>query len=363
MSPLPSIASSSRWIVGLSLAALWSLPGAVMMLQERSYSAALGEPAAWLGLARDFLPTWWPWILFSLLAARFARRLRFEAGARARALGLHALAALSLGGAHLVWMTGYLHIVHRDGGPPDFTELLRSMLWRPWPMMELLAYAGAVAVTHVRDARAELRVRERETARLETELVRAQLGALRCQVQPHFLFNTLNAIATLLEDDPPAARRMLLGLADLLRLTLDRGEQDSVSLAEEVDWLRRYLELETERFPDRLRAEIDLPDACAHARVPPLILQPLVENALRHGLAKRRGALHLAVRARHEGELLKLSVEDDGVGLPEELHEGVGLSNVRRRVERLHLPGALRLRRRAGGGVCAELELPWETSA
>ena len=333
-----------------------------MMLQERSYSVALGEPAGWFDLARDFLPTWWPWILFSVIAARLARRWRFERGRRWGAVSWHALAVVLLGGAHLVLMTGYLHLVHRDGGPPDYLALLRSMLWRPWPTMELLAYAGVVAATWVRDARDELREREREAAVLETELVRAQLGALRCQVQPHFLFNTLNAVATLLEEDTVAARRMLLGLAELLRLTLERGERETVTLAEEFDWLRRYLALETERFPDRLSIELKLPESCGDARVPPLILQPLVENALRHGLAARRDALRLSVCARRDGSLLRLRVEDDGVGLPDELREGVGLSNVRRRVERLGRPGGLVLSERPSGGVCAELELPWDAS-
>ena len=184
------------------------------------------------------------------------------------------------------------------------------------------------------------------------------------QLQPHFLFNTLNAVTTLMHRDVDAAERMLVRLSDLLRLTIEKIGVHDVSLGEEVEFLRSYLEIEETRFRERLSVSIDVASDIMDARVPHLILQPLVENSLRHGVEKRSASTRIEVRAVRGNGNLVLTVSDEGPGLPDgfdpDKSGGMGLSNVRERLERLYGPEhALLLRNRPGGGVVATLSLPY----
>ncbi len=170
--------------------------------------------------------------------------------------------------------------------------------------------------------------------RLESRLNEAKLEALKMQLQPHFLFNTLNSISVLVHKDPDLAERVLTQLADLLRTTLSRGKQQLISLREEVSFLNQYIAIEEVRFGDRLQYKSEIEDGLWDAQVPAMILQPLVENAIKHGISKRASASQLELRGWREGERILIEVEDDGVGLPEGLkREGVGLSNTRARLE------------------------------
>jgi LytS/YehU family sensor histidine kinase len=185
------------------------------------------------------------------------------------------------------------------------------------------------------------RLRERELAasQLETQLVRADLQALKMQLQPHFLFNALHTIGSLVRTgDKDGAIRVVAGLGDLLRRVQDGGSQQEVALDQELEFVRAYLAIERIRFRDRLDVTIDVPDEVRDAVVPHLILQPLVENAIRHGIAQRRDAGRLQVRARQAGERLEVSVRDDGPGLPngQPPGGGIGLANARARLERLY---------------------------
>jgi LytS/YehU family sensor histidine kinase len=211
--------------------------------------------------------------------------------------------------------------------------------------------------------RREARERERRALVFEGELAKAQLQSLKLQLQPHFLFNTLNGIATLMHRDVATAERMVVQLGDLLRLALQDGQSESVPLERELEFLSLYLGIERMRFADRLTWEFDVPDETRIALVPHLLLHPLVENAVRHGLAPRAEQGRVRVGSRRVGDLLELVVEDDGVGLPREPREGIGLSNTRTRLERLY--GArqhLTLEPRAGGGTRVTVSLPFEAS-
>ncbi|HYE58440.1 MAG TPA: histidine kinase, partial [Rhodothermales bacterium] len=199
---------------------------------------------------------------------------------------------------------------------------------------------------------------------LEAQLAQAALASLRAQLQPHFLFNTLNAISTLLGERPVEARRALAELAELLRETLTRGETVETTLEEELDWIERYLELQSLRYGDRLRVEIEVTPGVLAALVPTMLLQPLVENALQHGITARRGTGRLRIAADRSGQALRLVVEDDGPGpvLEEERREGVGLSNTRRRLHVLYgEAGRLELCPAEGGGTASVVELPFHT--
>ena len=225
-------------------------------------------------------------------------------------------------------------------------------------------YFSVLGIEHAVFYFLEARERETQAARLSEQLAEARLGALRMQLNPHFLFNSLNAITVLLRDhDTETSARMLEQLADVLRRVLRTDRPHEVPLADEIDFLQRYVALEQVRFSDRLRPTFDVDPAVVSALVPDFVLQPLVENALRHGLAKRTEAGLLLISAHREGDELVLSVRDDGPGFDErgEPHrEGVGLANTRERLTALYGDrGRLELTGIRGGGVTATLRIPY----
>jgi signal transduction histidine kinase len=195
---------------------------------------------------------------------------------------------------------------------------------------------------------------------LENQLVRAQNQALRMQLQPHFLFNTLNSIATLVHSDPDSADRMMVRLADLLRSTLDSATTQEVELRQEVAFIEKYLAIELIRYSDRLHVTFDIAPDTWQARVPAFLLQPLVENAIKHGIAHVSGPSTIFIRAHREGECLNLEVEDTGQGF-EGLHEGIGTRNTTARLQLLYKDQqAFALSSKPGQGTVASIRIPWQ---
>jgi two-component system LytT family sensor kinase len=205
---------------------------------------------------------------------------------------------------------------------------------------------------------------EAEAAELHAQLADARLNVLRAQLNPHFLFNTLNAISTLVEDDPAGVRRMIARLGDLLRHTLDEADEQEIPLARELEMLRRYLDIMEVRFQGKLEVSIETDSSLDDALVPNLVLQPLVENTFRHGLAMVQTTGRVAVRAvRDDGDLV-LTVRDNGRGPAGEVREGVGLTNTRARLTQLY--GArqrLALTAAEGGGAVVEIRVPYHTAS
>jgi len=227
-----------------------------------------------------------------------------------------------------------------------------------------LIYWGLVGIGHALNSFRQLGDREKRAVQLEGKLASAQLQMLRLQLHPHFLLNTLNAISALIHKDVEVADRMVAQLGDLLRLLLDRFGAAEVTLEEELEFLNRYLEIEQERHGARLRVREQIEAGLLRAWVPPLILQPLVENAVKHGIGPTKSAGRITVRARRDRHLrrLRLEVEDNGVGLAPDYHRGVGLTNTYARLRQLY-PGSFRfeLRPAPSGGTLAVLELPFRT--
>jgi two-component system, LytTR family, sensor kinase len=227
-----------------------------------------------------------------------------------------------------------------------------------------LIYWGLVGVGHALNSFRQLGDREQRAVQLEGRLAAAQLQMLRLQLHPHFLLNTLNAISALIHKDVEVADRMVAQLGDLLRLLLDRFGAPEVTLEEELEFLNRYLEIEQERYGARLRVREQVEAGLLRAWLPPLILQPLVENALKHGIGPGKKGGRITVRARRDRKQgrLRLEVEDNGVGLAPDYRLGVGLSNTYARLRQLY-PGAFRCELRAApsGGTLAVLELPFRT--
>jgi LytS/YehU family sensor histidine kinase len=209
--------------------------------------------------------------------------------------------------------------------------------------MMLLIVAGAIATyaTSWHERLAETYYREsQEREDLRVALAQAQLRSLRLQLNPHFLFNTMNGIVALIPSDPRSAERMLTGLSDFLRLSLHNAGEQEVPIEREIQLLERYVMIQQLRFQDRLRISITVDPAANGALVPNLLLQPLAENAIRHGLSPRACGGKLEIQARRENGVVQLAVIDDGVGCaltsPNELPKGIGLGNIREQLERLY---------------------------
>jgi signal transduction histidine kinase len=229
---------------------------------------------------------------------------------------------------------------------------------------ESLPFWAMIALVHAFEFHRRYRQREFEAARLNTQLAQSRLEALTAQLQPHFLFNTLQGISTLMRRDVKAADVMLSRLSELLRQTLLRGERREAPLSEEMEMLDHYVEISRERFNDRLVFETHIADDARHALVPFFILQPLVENALQHGIARRAGLGRVSVSAKRQGATLHLNVADDGPGLAKEERafprEGIGLSNTRQRLRQLYGDQqSLTLETPAEGGLRVELIIPY----
>jgi signal transduction histidine kinase len=260
--------------------------------------------------------------------------------------------------------------IPRRPPPLDVTPFLRVR--RLWFVNEYIVYVAVLAAAFARDYFLRYRARREEAARLQADtahlqaqLADARLAALRAQVNPHFLFNTLHAISALVERDPKGVRRMIARLSELLRTTLEGADEAEVTLAQEIVFLRRYLEIMQIRFQGRLEVEIRVPQDIENALVPNLILQPLVENAFKHGIGNLEGAGYIAIEARREDERLLLSVRDNGPGIDGvgSATEGVGLRNTRARLEQLYgSDQSLLLRSPEEGGLIVEISLPYHTS-
>ncbi len=289
------------------------------------------------------------------------RRFRFDRHGWKRALAVHAPASLLFTSLHLLIVaTARFYLQGVRGGTPEWPFTVFDTFFRSVDQ-ELPVYWAIIGLQHAVDYYRQARAREVRSARLETRLIESQLQALQQQLHPHFLFNTLHAISTLVHRDPDKADLMIERLSDLLRITLRKVAVQEVELAEELEYLRAYLDIEQIHFGARLRVEYRIDASALDALVPTLILQPLVENAIRHGLEPLLRPGTLTIEAHADGDVLWLRVRDDGVGFTNTWvrRDGVGLANTRSRLERLHGEhAALMMREQVAGGVRVEVSLP-----
>jgi two-component system, LytTR family, sensor kinase len=230
--------------------------------------------------------------------------------------------------------------------------------------LQLPTFWGLVGVAHALRFYERAKARERREAELESQLAQATLQALRTQLNPHFLFNTLNSIACLVHDDPRTAEEMIEALAELLRLALSTFDRQEVTLRDELHFLDRYLLIERARFGPKLCIEKEIDVSALNAVVPTLILQPLVENAVKHGIENQIAPGIVRVAVERVGDRLRLEVTDNGRGLAgQELCEGVGLTNTRLRLKELYGgDGELKLNPGQDRGFTAEILIPWKTT-
>jgi len=319
--------------------ALWTLV-AILFTGQLALDAAYGGDRV---TVRDAIllafTGWYAWALLYPLVAWLARRFRMNR----RGIAVHAVLSIVFTFVKIALVT---EVLRRAGMPPRSLSLLVNI------PVNLGAYWLIAGVTWMLDANVR-------AAKLENSLTAARLDLLRTQIQPHFLFNTLHGIAELMHEDIDAADRMVARLSDLLRATLETGGKQEVSLRDELSLLERYLDIQRMRLGDRLRFSADVDARSLDRAVPMLLLQPLVENSVRHAIANRREGGSIAVRARQDRARLTIEVEDDGPGFADTQANGIGLANVRDRLQ--HLYGAdqsMHIASGAMGGGLVRIEIP-----
>jgi LytS/YehU family sensor histidine kinase len=295
-----------------------------------------------------------------------AKRFRLARGDWALKLGLHVLIAIGLAFIdravfEFIWMNATATPERPFSLKTFYQVLLRYFDYG------FYIYFIILLLNHALEYYRRFQDEQLSASQLKAELAQAQLQALKMQLHPHFLFNTLNAIAVLIEEDPKAARAMLGQLSDLLRLTLENVETQEVPLRQELEFLDQYLRIQQTRFGERLAIRKAIDPATIEASVPYLILQPLVENAIRHGIAPRDAAGTVRIGASRSGDRLRLIVEDDGLGLAKDGRSqegtGIGLGGTRARLQQLYAGRAtFDLQPRVPTGAIATLDLPFHTS-
>ncbi len=285
---------------------------------------------------------WYAPALLTPLIVRHAQRFRFDVHTLKRALPAHLAAGLAFSILSATILTASYLVLFPDGQWAK-SSTVWGVLQKQYFMnldWSMMTYCAIIGLTHGIDYYRESRQRSLRAAQLETKLVEAQLKTLQGQLHPHFLFNTLHTVSALLHKDQDAADRMISRLSDLLRLTLDFAGVQEVTLKRELEFLEKYLEIEQMRFQDRLKVRFSIDPTVLDARVPTLILQPVVENAIKHGIAPLVQGGLVEVSARPQGNQLLMQVHDSGAGLSESalssLQKGIGLSNTRARLECLY---------------------------
>jgi signal transduction histidine kinase len=328
------------------------------------FTVSLGRPASyWRTLVALNGAYWYVWAAFTPAIVWLSQHYRLERPTLIRAFLVHLPSVALFSFAHIAILGAVQWWIATAEGRSFqwWLEVKHSTLQNfDWEMMTYWAIVGlSHAVLYYR----ECRDRALRASQLETRLIEAQLQTLQQQLQPHFLFNTLHAISALMHRDVDAADRTLMRLSDLLRMTLENLGRHENSVKAELEFLSKYLEIERTRFADRLSVRFDVHPETLDASVPTLLLQPLVENAIKHGIAKKAGPGHIHVTTRRDHDKLWIEVRDDGVGLSETaltaLQKGLGVSTTRARLQ--HLFGAdYRFEfHRLSEGLAVVVAVPW----
>jgi two-component system LytT family sensor kinase len=339
----------------------WTAIGLFFGSQAVIYAAYGGREVPWARSLGAAVVDWWVWGLLAPAILALGRRAAIDRATWRRTVPLHLAASLIFALTKITVRWGVGQLV------PALATVKLEFLLLGQTHLNMATYWAILGAGWAVHYYRKFRERELHASQLESQLARAQLQALRTQLQPHFLFNTLHTISAFMQEgEIEAADRMITRLSDLLRLTLERASAAEVTLQEELEFLRHYLEIQQIRFQDQLRVRVDVAPEALDALVPTLILQPLAENAIRHGIGPRASRGELSVRGARAGETLRLEVRDDGVGMPDseraERTSGVGLRNTRARLVQLY--GAAHeftLRSEPGSGTAVTLVIPFRT--
>lgn len=371
--PLTGRPPWSRRAERIAIVAFWAFLAALEVARRmvNPFGQTIGA-AAYVGAMMYVV-----WAALTPAIFSLAQRLPLERGAAAKRVAV--LGAIGLAVAVAVELIQFflMRMLVEPAALPGMADMWRQIgpldaIARMWFMDEFVIYLAVLAVGFARNFFIHLREREQEAASLQAQLSEARLSALRMQLNPHFLFNTLHTVSSLAEDDPAGVQRIVARLSNLLRRSLEGTKRQEVPLSEELSFLRDYLEIQRVRFQGRLEVREHVEDAALDALIPNLILQPIVENAVKHGGEQSERAVRIAIRARiAEGTgRLALSVRDNGPGLAAGAEERaaragrVGIANTRARLEALYgADASLSLVDAEGGGLEARIELPYHTAS
>jgi two-component system, LytTR family, sensor kinase len=344
-----------RWVIWLLVWAGWTALAVFFAVSSSLTYVSTYQPPRWNLTLLMALTEWYVWAALTPVVAWLARRFPLRAGSLRKSVAVHGLAGLLIA----IGKVSVTRALRRALVGLNLYFLISNLA------THYVIYWALVGAVHALAYYRAGREGELRASQLEARLAQARLQLLQMQLHPHFLFNTLNAISELVHEDPAKADRMIASLSELLRETLEAGSADQVELARELELLERYLDIQRARFGDRLDVRINVPNDARRVLVPNLILQPLVENSIRHGLARRVTAGRIQIRADRRGDRVVLEVQDDGVGLASDgaPREGVGLGNTRARLQELYGDAhTVEIRNADGGGALVRLTIPWVES-
>jgi len=315
---------------------------------------------SWWDAFGSSMADWYPYAPLSMAVIWLAGRYQIERGKWTRRAALHFAASIAFALLYVLLRAGVAQAQSRFGTENIGFLNAAKVLLKTMPF-SIGIYWMILSVLHAFDYYRKYHERELRTSELETRLAQAKLQALQMQLNPHFLFNTLHTISALMHSDVEAADRMVARLSDLLRSALDNTDDHEVTLRQELNFLRRYLEIEQTRFQERLAVNMEISPEALDAQVPNLVLQPLVENAIRHGIEPHSKPGLIQLKAARQNGALEIEVRDNGGGLPPgQRREGIGLSNTRARLEQLYGDKqSFDLSNAPGGGTIARVMLPF----
>lgn len=362
---------ASRWMKWAAIVAVWAVLGVIYAgpIYLETHLEKMGH-SPWRVFSWGIL-IWLAWAPLTPAMVWLARRYSLIGGAWKTSLLIHLPAFLLISIIHSAVAT----LITLSIRPFDDMGSSPEVFWPRFLSRvqgsfgsDLLVYGGVIGICYALDYYHKYREREFLATRLEAQLAQAQLDTLRMQLHPHFLFNTLNSIVGLVRDNKNhAAVSMLVGLSDLLRHTLEHSTRHEVELREELNFIKLYLSLQEMRFSDRLQIELNIDPATTKAMVPNLILQPLTENALRHGIGRSADSGMVGISSALEDGHLRLTVYDNGAGLPDNWHlngsAGIGLANTAARLQQLYNDNyQFDIRNRDGAGVEVVIVIPFRNS-
>jgi len=366
----PGLLARSRYLLWAAILGVWVVLGLIyaapiyLEVRQEGMNHAATRIFSWGVL------TWAAWAPLTPIIVWLARRFSVEGSAWRRSLLVHVPSFLIISALHSA-ASVFINLTikpfdNMGSSPKAFWPRFLSQILGAFGS-DVLIYCGVLGVCYAIDYYRKYREREFFASQLEAQLVQAQLDSLRMQLHPHFLFNTLNGIVGLVRDNKnQAAVNMLVGLSDLLRHALEHSDQHEVPLKEELSFLQLYLNLQQMRFSDRLQIEMDIEPRTMRAMVPNLLLQPLAENALRHGIGNVTASGIIGIKSRAEDGFLKLTVYDNGKGLPRNWQlksgGGIGLTNTAARLQQLYSENhQLNVSNRDVGGAEVTIQIPLRT--
>lgn len=354
-----------RWVKWIAIFVTWSVVALFFASQSIMWDRfVFGQEITWQRALTINFSFYYVWAILAPLVLWLRRRYRFERRKWPKSFLIHFPTSVLIAAGQLFLAESIWNMVHAD--PISIYDAFRSIEFSfAFNFhMNLLAYWVIVGFGYTLEYYRQFHDRELRASQLEAQLVKANLQALKMQLQPHFLFNTLNSISSLMHKNVADADKVLARLGDLLRYSLETEGLQEVALKDEIEFLQRYLEIEKVRYGERLNVMISANNGVLQAKVPNLILQPLVENAIRYGVGPRRQGGKIEITAGRSDDMLDLVVKDDGPGLPHEPEggflEGVGLHNTRSRLIQLYGENhEFRLKNGSGKGLEVQMRIPY----